>query len=71
MHKIIQHFLHIFYYFCVNQYYEHVIRNESELNKIREYIINNPLQWELDIENPDRTKEYKDLTNYFKEKIKQ
>ena len=29
-------------------YYEHIIRNEQELNKIREYIINNPLKWELD-----------------------
>lgn len=35
-------------------YYEHVIRNEQELNKIREYIINNPLKWLLDRENPDR-----------------
>lgn len=34
-------------------YYEHIIRNESELNRIREYIVNNPLQWELDRENPD------------------
>ena len=25
-------------------YYEHVIRDENELNRIREYIINNPLQ---------------------------
>jgi len=33
-------------------YYEHIIRNEDELNRIREYIINNPLQWELDRENP-------------------
>ena len=33
-------------------YYEHVIRNEDELNSIREYIINNPLQWEMDQENP-------------------
>lgn len=29
-------------------YYEHIIRNEEELNKIRDYIINNPLKWELD-----------------------
>ena len=29
-------------------YYEHIIRNEPELNKIREYIINNPLNWESD-----------------------
>ena len=33
-------------------YYEHIIRNEKELNQIREYISNNPLQWELDSENP-------------------
>ncbi len=29
-------------------YYEHIIRNEHELHKIREYIINNPLNWEQD-----------------------
>jgi len=29
-------------------YWEHVIRNESELRAIREYIQNNPAQWELD-----------------------
>jgi REP element-mobilizing transposase RayT len=32
-------------------YYEHVIRDERELNKIRRYIINNPPQWEYDREN--------------------
>jgi len=32
-------------------YYEHIIRNEDELNSIREYIINNPLKWEFDREN--------------------
>jgi REP element-mobilizing transposase RayT len=34
-------------------YYEHVIRSDNELNKTREYIINNPMQWELDEENPN------------------
>jgi len=29
-------------------YYEHVIRNEKELHALREYIVNNPLKWELD-----------------------
>lgn len=29
-------------------YYEHIIRNEDELNRVREYIINNPLNWHLD-----------------------
>lgn len=35
-------------------YYERVIRNETELNAIRVYIQNNPSQWELDRENPTR-----------------
>lgn len=34
-------------------YYERIIRNENELNRIREYMINNPKQWEFDLENPD------------------
>ncbi|MGQ9826987.1 MAG: transposase, partial [Roseiflexus sp.] len=33
-------------------YYEHIIRNEESLNRIREYIANNPAQWEMDRENP-------------------
>ena len=35
-------------------YYERIIRNENELNRAREYVANNPLQWELDRENPTR-----------------
>ncbi len=35
-------------------YYEHVIRNDEDLQKIREYITNNPLQWASDNENPDK-----------------
>lgn len=37
-------------------YYEHIIRNEQSLQRIREYIQNNPMQWELDVENPRREK---------------
>jgi len=33
-------------------YYEHIIRDEDDLCRIREYIVNNPLQWEVDRENP-------------------
>ncbi|MCK5119821.1 MAG: transposase [Candidatus Latescibacteria bacterium] len=33
-------------------YYEHIIRDENELNRIREYIVNNPMNWESDCENP-------------------
>ena len=35
-------------------FYEHIIRNEKELNRIREYICNNPLRWLYDSENPAR-----------------
>jgi putative transposase len=34
-------------------YHEHIIRNENELNKIREYILNNHLKWETDRNHPD------------------
>ena len=34
-------------------YYEHIIRNEESLNKIREYIVNNSLSWQLDQLNPN------------------
>ncbi|WFP49393.1 transposase [Methylomonas sp. EFPC3] len=29
-------------------YWEHIVRNEQQLSLIREYIFNNPAQWELD-----------------------
>jgi hypothetical protein len=35
-------------------YYEHVIRTEESLSRIREYIATNPLRWQLDWENPER-----------------
>ena len=34
-------------------FYERVIRNEDEMDRVREYIIDNPMQWEIDAENPD------------------
>jgi len=33
-------------------YHEHIIRNEASLNRIRQYIVDNPAQWEFDEENP-------------------
>ena len=35
-------------------YYEHIIRNEDELRRSREYIVQNPAKWALDEENPNR-----------------
>lgn len=37
--------------FWQENYYEHVIRNEEEMDRIRQYIANNPLQWAFDREN--------------------
>ena len=33
-------------------YYEHVIRNDGELRRIRAYVKDNPLNWDEDAENP-------------------
>ena len=48
-------------------YYDHIIRNDRELNNIRWYIVNNPLNWQLDRDNaqnirklspPEKVEEY-------------
>ena len=33
-------------------YYEHVIRDDQSLKRIRQYIADNPAQWKFDFENP-------------------
>jgi len=37
-----------------SRFYEHIIRNEKSYNKIRRYILDNPLYWFQDDENPNR-----------------
>lgn len=37
-------------------YYEHIIRDEPALNRIRRYIDENPARWEFDEENPRQTR---------------
>jgi hypothetical protein len=39
--------------FWQRNYYEHIIRNERELQAIRRYIRQNPDNWALDRDNPD------------------
>ena len=34
------------------RFYEHIIRDESSLETIRQYIVDNPAKWELDADNP-------------------
>ncbi len=36
-------------------YYEHIIRNERSLNNIREYIVNNPVNWQEDEMHPSQS----------------
>jgi len=43
-------------------FYDHVIRNEMDLLRIREYILNNPLKWAMDEENPERSDTRSDPT---------
>ncbi len=33
-------------------YFEHIIRDDDDLNRIRKYIVENPAKWEIDRENP-------------------
>ncbi len=35
-------------------YYEHVVRDERDLQRLRRYIEENPVRWDLDDENPTR-----------------
>jgi len=42
-------------------YYERIVRNEKELNRIREYIRYNPLKWDEDMYNPAGEKSYRNF----------
>ena len=37
-------------------YWEHIIRDDDELNRIRQYIMDNPARWEMDREKPEAIK---------------
>ncbi len=41
--------------FWQRNYFEHVVRDDGDLNRIRQYIIDNPRKWEEDENNPKRT----------------
>ena len=34
-------------------YYDHIVRTAADLDRIRRYILLNPLKWALDEENPE------------------
>ena len=39
-------------------YYEHIIRNQKSLEFLREYILNNSLQWEIDQLHPNNSSKW-------------
>jgi putative transposase len=49
--------------FWQRNFYDHIIRNDRELNAIREYIIHNPLRWDADLDNPINAKEIGSIDN--------
>jgi len=46
--------------FWQRNYYEHIIRSEEELDRIRKYIVENPLKWDSDPDNPRSRKKPSD-----------
>ncbi len=44
-------------------YWEHIVRDEPELSRIRGYIFGNPTNWEVDEENPLRKTDDRSNTN--------
>ena len=43
------------YFAWQRNYFERIIRDENEFSRIREYIQNNPMNWNSDEENPGKT----------------
>jgi putative transposase len=41
-------------------YYDHIIRNELELDRVRQYIINNPQNWDTDKNNQNQSSTHTD-----------
>jgi hypothetical protein len=43
--------------FWQRNYYEHIVRNDRELDAIRQYIRDNPLNWKLDRDNLENVRQ--------------
>jgi transposase-like protein len=46
-----------FNFWWQKSFFDKIIRNDEQLWKTREYILNNPLKWELDVNNPKNIKD--------------
>ena len=49
-------------------YYEHVVRSDESLNRIRQYVLDNPSRWAIDRENPAASNP--EAENLWEKKIK-
>ena len=46
-------------------FYDHIVRDEESLRRIREYICFNPLKWEMDIENRNSHFPHENCADYY------
>ncbi len=56
--------------FWQGNYYEHILRNDRELNAVRQYIIDNPKKWSWDrdnYENSRRLPPHENIDDYMKD----
>ncbi|MFH5833848.1 transposase [Halalkalibaculum sp. DA384] len=52
------------YFAWQSRFYDHIIRNEKALHRIRKYILNNPLRWQIDRENPNSNEIHEQAVEY-------
>ena len=50
-------------------YWEHIVRDENELNRIRKYIQNNPVKWQTDKLNDKNKNIAKEISPQYGEEI--
>jgi len=52
------------YFAWQSRFYDHIIRNKKELQRIRNYIFDNPLRWQIDQEKPDSNEIHEQAVEY-------
>ncbi|MDZ7694017.1 MAG: hypothetical protein U5K69_23340 [Balneolaceae bacterium] len=52
------------YFAWQSRFYDHIIRNEKSLQKIRKYIYDNPLRWQIDRENIEGNEIHEQAVEY-------
>lgn len=52
------------YFAWQSRFYDHIIRNEKEFQRIRNYIFDNPRRWQQDQDNPDNNEIHEQAVKY-------